>query len=290
MFTAYFPPARLNPGRAWFVAKLDSDHSGLSWNTARNSLQSAIDLTAPGDTIYIGPGVYDESVIIPAGLAGLSIIGVGPTGSIEFAPSDLHASSIINNSDNVLLQNVKMTCPDTTSSVALTNTGAGFRCMGCVMQGGAMQVLQGPGTVTEINALYPTAGTGNDAIYYDCVLQNGPSGVTLQGTDYGPPSSVVFASCRFLKLTSSAFEEKNLLGSPASQFRNLLIKDCTFEPAEDGTEPTAYILLDDDNGNSGMVTGCHFTVALNSGKNLVSTKVIWVGNFHPAGLSTAQPS
>ena len=76
----------------------------------------------------------------------------------------------------------------------------------------------------------------------------------------------------------------------AKEIGRLDIGQCVFLRQEDGTEPTAYILLNDDNGNKGVVWGCTFPSALAGGKNLVSTGLIWTGNLHTGGHSTTQPS
>ena len=46
----------------------------ISWETASDSIQKCIDISNSGDTIYVGNGVYKETIIIKRGLA---LIGSG---------------------------------------------------------------------------------------------------------------------------------------------------------------------------------------------------------------------
>lgn len=285
----YFPPSRLNPGRAWFVAPLESNRSGLSWQAARNSIQSAVDVAGSGDTIYIAPGTYAETVTIERGLT-LNLIGIGPWGSVKIAPTSTTANALVVHADNCLVQNLVCQCAATTSAVALTVTGAGFRGITLRLAGGAKQLVVGPGLVSEVSATVPTKGPGTDMVFESCEIASGTQGVVLTGTDYGPAAQIVLRRCLFNRLTTSSIDETNSSGSASNQFRNLLVQDCVFEPAADGTEPTNYVLLNDSNSNTGVVTGGVFTVSLTSTKNLVSTACKWVGCWHPAGISTGQPS
>ena len=55
-------------------------HSGnntppyLTWETAADSIMSAINISSFGDTIYVANGVYEEQVVM---IPGLSLIGAG---------------------------------------------------------------------------------------------------------------------------------------------------------------------------------------------------------------------
>src|SRR5512147_866488 len=60
-------------------------HSGsntppyLTWETAADSIMSAINISAFGDTIYVANGVYEEQVVM---IPGLSLIGAGMDSTI----------------------------------------------------------------------------------------------------------------------------------------------------------------------------------------------------------------
>ncbi len=75
-------------GDTWFVDGTNGTAGGnaKSWSTATTTIQAAIDLAGPGDTIYVtakaisdqtgDPASYEENLIIPNTAKSLSIIGV----------------------------------------------------------------------------------------------------------------------------------------------------------------------------------------------------------------------
>ena len=149
------------------------------------------------------------------------------------------------------------------------------------------------GTPTEVTA--GTYSDGSDTLCDNVEFSWATDGVDLVGVtdagvgDFGTTQNY-FRRCTFHNLSNAAFKETPL-GEAAQSFRDLEISDCIFKRVEAGTEPTAYVLLNGDNANSGIVTRCSFPTAIDGGKNLVSTKVIWTSNYHIGGVSTtATPS
>ncbi len=73
-------------------------HSGtdtppyLTWETAADSIMSAINISSFGDTIYVANGVYEEQVVM---IPGLSLIGAGMDSCvidmIALSPTQPHA-------------------------------------------------------------------------------------------------------------------------------------------------------------------------------------------------------
>jgi len=239
--------------------------------------------------ILLGPGQYDETVTIPRTLSGLTIIGYRGRGSAYIEPTTEDAGGMVVNADDVTLINVGVAGEDETSAVALTVTGSRFRAYGCKFEGGLRQVLIGPGTVATEAA--DTEGRGGDALFEDCEICWGTEGIVLQGTDFGGATQIYIRGCRFHDLTAESIGENvGSGGSAAVTFFGLNVQNCIFENDEAGTAPTKWFSLNGNNANSGVVAGIQMPSAINSGKNLVSTKVIWVGNFHTGGISTAQPS
>lgn len=271
-------------------------NSGLSPTRALATIQAAVDKAEDnvlGKVVICiapDPDGYAETVTIsrPTTGAAMLIYGMGPRGSVFIDPSTEDAGGMVCHRDDVTLFNVGVAAEDETSAVALTVTGSRFRAYQSKIEGGAIQVQIGPGTIAQEAA--GTRGVGADSLFDDCEICWGTNGVKFLATDYGAVTQQRFRRCLFHNLTASSFEEGNSGGSADIQFRNVWVEDCTFSPAEDGTEPTKYFSLNDNNANTGVATGNRFTVALNSGKNLVSTALIWTGNLHPAGLSTTQPS
>lgn len=273
----------------------NDDNAGLTPDEAFATIQMAVDSVAsfaPNNSyIFVAPGQYDETVTIArsGGITNLTIIGLGGRGAAYIEPSTEDAAGMVVHADDVTLINLGVAAEDDTSAVALTVTGARFRAYGCKIEGGAQQLLIGPGTVAQEAA--GTHGTGADALIDDCEICWGTEGIVLQGTDYGGCTQTYIRNSRFHDLTASSIGENvGSGGSAAVTFFGLNVRNCTFEDLEDGTAPTAWCLLNGDNANTGVISNNSFPTAINSGDNLVSTAVHWVSNYHTGGVSTAQPS
>jgi hypothetical protein len=259
------------------------------------TISAAVAVANAGDVILVAPGAYDETVTISrvgadgAALNNLTIIGVGNRGSAFIDPSTEDAGGMVVHADDVTLVNIGVAGEDETSAIALTVTGSRFRAYGCKFEGGLTQVQVGPGTVVQEAA--GTAGRGGDMLFEDCEICWGTNGFRVSGSDFGAATQVFLRGCKFHNLTAESIGELvGSGGSAAVTFRNLEITDCTFDDVEGGAAPTAYVLLNDDNGNDGIAANNRFPTAINSGLNLVSTALHWVCNYHTGGVSTAQPS
>jgi len=248
------------------------------------TIQSVIDASTAGDTIYIRPGEYVEAVTIAKAKSNLTLIGMGGRGSVFIAPTTSNATALTIEADDVTIVNVG--CDGDGTGSGLLNRGRRTRAYGCKIEGGTVGLKLTLGTVAQINA--GTHGKGDDTWFVDCEIAWNTKGVELVATDYGAVSQARFRNCTFHDNTAADFEESG--GSADIRYRDLDIGGCHFLRQEDGTEPTAYIILNDNNGNKGVVHGCTFPSALTGGKNLVSTGLIWTGNFHTGGISTGQPS
>lgn len=265
-----------------------SDASRRSPNRAFATLQAAVDFASPGAAILVAPGQYDETVTIPRDKPNLVLIGIGGRGGAYIEPSTEDAAGMIVHADDVSLINLGVAAEDSTSAAALTVSGARFRATGCKFEGGADQLILAVGLVAAIEA--ETQGDAADAFIEDCEFCWGTRGVMLKGSDYGAVTQARFRGNKFYNLSAAAFEETHTVGGAATlHFRDLVIEKNIFLPNE-GVAPTKYLSLNDDNTNDGIVVDNVFVTALDSGLNLVSTKLLWAGNRHPAGLSTGQPS
>jgi hypothetical protein len=254
-----------------------------------NEIQDAVNAASAGDVIFVAPGFYDETVTIARAKSNLTVVGLGGRGAAGIEPSTEDAAGLIVHADDVTLINLGVAAEDETSAVALTVTGARFRAYRCKIEGGAKQIVIGPGTVAQEAA--DTHGTGADFLFSDCELAWGTDGIHLTCTDYGAVTQGRVERCRFHNLTGKHVTETvGSGGSAAVTFFNITIVDCDFDDLEDGTAPTNYIDLNGNNANTGVVTRCSFPTAINSGLNLVSTAMHWVSNFHTGGVSTGQPS
>lgn len=250
------------------------------------TIQSVINSASSGDVILIAPGEYNEEVTIPATLSKLTIIGQGNRGAVFIAPASGNKTALTNHADDVTLINVG--CDGEGTGGGLVNTGRRFRAYGCKFEGGANAIIATLGTDAQITA--GTRGKGDDSLYEDCEIAWATNGVVLTSSDYGAVTQAFFKRCYFHGLSASSFEEAG--ATAAVHFRGLLVEECVFGASDEETHalPTKWLSLNDDNANSGQVTRCSFPAAIDSGKNLVSTAVLWIGNLHTAGVAGAQPS
>ena len=93
-------------------------HSGsstppyLTWETAADSIMSAINVSSFGDTIYVANGVYEEQVVM---IPGLSLIGAGMDSCIIDMTNRTSYVTAVEMKDSCLLEgfNIKFcyTCP-----------------------------------------------------------------------------------------------------------------------------------------------------------------------------------
>jgi hypothetical protein len=121
-------------------------HSGsntppyLTWETAADSIMSAINISSFGDTIYVANGVYEEQVVM---IPGLSLIGAGMDSCIIDAGNIL--SNAIINDDTCLIEGFQVIC--STYSWCIYDSGSidskvisnHFKCL--VQTGGGIDVL-----------------------------------------------------------------------------------------------------------------------------------------------------
>jgi hypothetical protein len=256
----------------------------------RGALQRAIDAVSAGTTIYIAPGDYDEAVVIPGTKPNLTLIATGGRGSVAIAPSADDADGLTVHADDVTLMNIGAAAGavDAGAPVGLHNTGRRLRAYGCKFEGGAAGAKMAVGGTVQIDA--GTQGKGDDCWLVDCEFAWSDVGLLLVAGGYGAVTQLHVQGGLVHNCVKGVAEAVGPGASAPVLFRNLTLDGVTFDRNEDGTEPTNYIDLNGDNTNTGLVVGCRFPSALNSTKNLVSTAVLWVGNVHPAGLSTGQPS
>jgi hypothetical protein len=258
--------------------------------TAFKTIGKAISVALPGDVICIAPGTYAETVTIPRGAGPLTIIGLGAAGAVKIAPSTTNANALVVNSDDVTVQNIS--CVANGTGTAMLVSGARFHPQGCSVSssaGGGLGMNLIPGTTAQ-----QTAGTNGSAAnaFLDVVeFANLANGLALTGVDAGAVTGMLMRGCRLHDITTDHIKEVvGSGGAAAATFADIAIDGCLFGRDATGAEPTAYILLNGNNANNGIVTNCSFPTAIAGGKNLVSTKLLWVSNRMTGGISGAQPS
>jgi len=254
-------------------------------------LTTALAALLANDVIYLKPGDYAGAFTIPysATVTGITLLGAGPRGSV-FLSGTGATTTLTNDAERTTLQNISIEGDETAGSIGLLNRGRGLRYkVGRILnvETCAQFTL---GTPTQVTA--GTHSDGSDTLCEDVEFSWGTNGVELIGVADGAShfgtTQNYFRRCTFHNLSAAAVTETPALASQS--FRDLELSDCIFKRIEAGTEPTKYLDLDDDNANSGIVTRCSFPTALAGGKNLVSTALIWVSNYHTGGVSTGVPS
>lgn len=289
------------PRRYLFVDGTNGNDANTGFDTlhAKKTIQAAVNIRLPGDAILIAQATYAENVVIARYYVGVSstsaplwLVGLGaPRAAATIAPAS--GISLVNNENNVTVVNMGFNSATAATSV-IKNTGRRFRMYACKAQGadtsGVVLLLQ-CGTIATIGAPLRTEQDSSDCYFTDCEFAWGFNGVKLVGSDFGAVTQVLFERCRFHNNSNTTMTEGVGSGGSASvTFRNLEVVDCFVDRMEDGTEPTLYLSLNADNANSGIVTRTSFPTAIAGGKNLVSTALIWVSNYHTGGVSGAQPS
>lgn len=285
----FIGPANLS-GRSLYVngsSGVDAGRNGLNPNKPLATIAQALTNAAALDTIFIDPGTYDEALTVPYAKTDISIVGLGGAHGVIIAPSTTNASGITNEADRLTLSNLEVRGDGTGSG--LINRGSKLRCYGCLFGvAGAVGATLSEGTDAQVTA--GTHGTGTDPHFFNCDFKGVATGVLISATDEGPMWGIRFESCWFHDLPTASIAEGG--GTAANRFRDLVVRDCHFGAGDpdDGSAPTKWADLNDDNGNTGQFVGCSFPGAINSGDNLVSTAITWVGNVHTGGIAAAQPS
>lgn len=243
-------------------------------------LATAIAALADGDTICMFPGTYASRMTIAKN--SVTIVGLGPRGSVILAPASGTTTTVTVNGQFVTFRNLDITTY-TGTAVGTVINGDSFTAIGCKFEtdDDAGIALQFAGAGTE-------GLTASLAVIEGCEFAWAATGIQFTYSVLGTACTQSRVSrCWFHNLSAAAIGEEAGGGMSCA---NLVVEDCTFDDAEDGTAPTAYILLNGTNTNTGLVTRCSFPTAIDGGLNLVSTAIHWVSNFHTGGVSTAQPS
>lgn len=261
----------------------------LRYVAAGQLIQAAIDEAAAGDTILIEPGSYTEQLTIARTKSNLTLISIGGRGAAFTEPTTEDAGGLICHADDVTIVGLGIAAEDDTSAASMLITGSRFRGYGMKVEGGADQVVIGPGTVAQEAA--GTHGVGADWLFEDCEFCWGTDGIVLTCTDYGAVTQGRIRRSLFHNLSGKHLTEAvGSGGAAAVAFQNIWVEECVFSPSDAGDLPTNFIDLNGDNANTGVVARCVFPTAIDSAKNLVSTAMLWVSNYHTGGISTGQPS
>lgn len=261
-----------NPGKTIFVKAGGNDESsGLEYSGGKATIASAVAAAAQGDLIKIDIGGYNESLTIST--PGVTLQGVTSRGAAYIEPESAGAEGMTVLADDVALENVGVASDDTGDYClkvgSQTVSPARFRATGCKFEG-KMVLLQGAG----------------DALFEDCEFAwMAEDAVQFAANDDGFCTQITFRNCRFHNITRDGLRK-----AAAGGVRNLLLENCTFDNAEDGTAPAKYVNITGAD-ESGLITGCRFATPTNEADLIaIGDKILYVANYTEAGLTTARPS
>jgi len=237
--------------------------------TSGGSLAQAVRGARSGDAIFVAPGQYDELITIDK---SLTIVGLGGRGAAFVERDTALAEGMLVTADDVTLINIGV-AGASGADYSLKVAADRFRAYQCKLEGneaaGGAQLL--------------LAGAG-DLLLSDCEVCWGVNGILALAGGPDPSTQIFVDRCRFHNLSAVHVSDG------ANSFNNIQLVDSVFDKAEDGTEPTDYLLIDSAS-SFGLVTGCRFAIATNaSAKLTIGAGIMWISNATEAGWSTARPA
>lgn len=282
-------PVTGSVGRTLLVDKGTNASGGFG------TIQAAVDLARPGDTIFVQPGTYNETVTVSKDY--ITIVGA---------------------------QVARYGWPDLarTTGVALIVTGQGFTARRIRFQSDDSDVVQqqangaiyescvfdsGTGlAATESLLLLKGSATTNKKTASECTFVNclfrGASGVGVTFAPGEPPtngvgsSDCLFQNCRWQSsLDGTAgvdlITADSVAGGSTYSAKNLIVKDCVFADKNKAT----YIDFTTANGGAasdqtGTIDGCYFaddTVVAGNDFKIVGTGFTMVGCYSTVGIFDA---
>ena len=275
----------LQAGRTWFVSENGSDvnYGGVSRATPFATGTKAMSVAEPGDVIVFAPCPVVDGLLVPieddfvVDVDNVTLIGLGPVHSAALRGASGAALTI--NGLNCKTVNLVTNAAEGAAEGVLVH-GDGWVDYGSLLQGdvnnAGIAVMYAPsavvGATASLSKLY-----GSEIAW------------AANGVQYNISTSAsteeLLKGCWFHNISGTHVGE----GGAGSVIAGA-IEDCTFGENEDAA--AAYFIKLNTGGNTdtGIITRNSFPVAINSGKNLVSTGLTWVCNYMTGGISAAQPS
>lgn len=246
------------------------------------SLQQLVDIMLSGDVAYIGPGSYDEAVVIPPGKTNLTFFGTGSKGTVAIAPS----------AANAIPMSIEGSASQRTSDIRLVNigletngTGTGLKVFGNIRRIAVEQCkIEGGSVALQLEST--AAGLVADCRIEECELAWTETALQIAVSGGGDPVT----QTKIFKNLFHNFSSRGLY-VPTVHSADLWVLSNVFANQEDGSQPTNEYLSAAVANTTGLVAGNVFGDATNDVTKLaIAAGVIWGPNGTEAGWSTARPS
>lgn len=254
-------------GNAYYVGQ-NSPIFGRRIDTIAEALATMV----PRDILFLGPQRHEEgNLVIPSTLTNITIIGSGNRGACFIEPTGANDKGLQVLADDVTLVNVGVAGKGTADyALEIGDEAARFRAFGCKFEGPDGICISMKGCA--------------DILLRDTEICWAVTGISFVGGVSDFPTQIFFDKCRFHNLSLVHITDAVAL------VQNLEVRDCTFDAADDGTEPTDYLTVDDV-GSTGIFSGNRFAIATNaSAKLTIGANIRWSANATEAGWSVARPA
>ena len=114
----------------WYVSQLSGSNSndGTTWATAFLTIQKGVNAASDGDNVFIGAGIYDETVLVTTN--EISLIGVGNRDDVKICSTAATGYGLYVRAADVTIRNLGVAAPSS-ASYGTKITGDRFRAIGC---------------------------------------------------------------------------------------------------------------------------------------------------------------
>ena len=275
-----FPPAG---GRAWFVdgSRGGDSQSGKDPARAVATIQEAVTLAGVGDIIFVYPKTmtagatdpvdYAETIIIPAGKANLSIIGV-PRGLTQGTLPQIKKGSgstalLTVRSPGCLIANLGFNGSGSTGGgILLDSDGSTKDAFGTTIVGCHFKNCKGSAAAATGGAImWGANGGGWNVRIEGCDFLDNRAGIVLLGTGVSVPKNIVIKNNIFYSSANTNVDCDIYLAA-GSGVNGLVITGNDFATVDVpgyATSPTAARYLDLTNCVNGMLARNMFACLVN---------------------------
>lgn len=302
-----------NPGRIYWVKKTaDTDYSYFTQDkiatysdstvSIYNTIQAAVTAAPENSTIYVvageitaggtDPVSYAENVTIPAGKAGLKLIGLG-NGTKQASQPQIKKGSgstamLTVRSPGCLIQGITFNGGSSTGGgILLDDDGSTKTAMGTIIRDCVFKNCVGSGATdgsTGGGVMIGSNGGCWDTLIDSCLFFNNIGGFVLLGTAAAVPQDITINRCIFTS-SAAASRDCDIWGNVGSGMVGVVISECLFGIFPAAGTKNNYMDL---TKCTGLLSRCSFA---SNGKTfgaaanvLIPTTVGIAGNYQDGAL------